>query len=187
MIPCDVPFVFIPPFVIGVFVIPSTGFPVVPDPPGLVAPVLGSMDVLYSSPPVAGAVGAPVPPALKPESLVASASVAVLADAPVDPGKLPGLVKMEPPAPVVPSLPAMEVMGTGVVVTPVVKGSLRKLRVVPRISLLDVILVLEAAELRVTSVIAVSVLNTEVAIVVETVNVAFVGAVSLHSNSPAMQ
>lgn len=39
----------------------------------------------------------------------------------------------------------------------------------------------------VSGVIAASVLNVEVAVVVDTVNVAFVGAVSLHSSSPAMQ
>lgn len=114
----------------------------------------------------------------------------VLTDPPVVPDMCQGLVNRVPITPVVSALAAVEVMANGVLVTPVVKSSLGRLRVVPIVSLLDVVISgmkVAVPELLVTNAIAASVFNMEVAVVVVTVNVAFVEAISLHSNSPAMQ
>lgn len=164
----------------------------VPDFPVLVAPVLSSPGVLPCSVSTGGAVGAPFPASLRPVSpgYGALVPVVVVADDPVVPDTCQGLVKRGLTTPVVPALPAVKLVGNGVLIMPVVKASLGRVRVVPIVSLLDVVIPgmnVAVPELIVDNGIAVVVLNMEVAVVVETVTVAFSEPVSMHSNSPAMQ
>lgn len=158
--------------------------------PGLVAPLPDAPGVLPLPAPVVAPRNPPVVPVLKSLKFPCSAPVVIPGNTPVVPATPAAPVTVGLTTPVVPAFPDVEMMGTEVSVMPVVKGSVRRPRVVPVVSLLDVVIAgMDAAMpgLLVTSVIAAPVLNMAVAVVVETANVELVGAVSLHSNCPAIQ